>query len=327
MPGKLRIAIMGCADIAKRLVIPAMQQKSSIFEIVGIASRTAEKAKEFSDLFSIPAFTGYETLLDPSLGIDLIYMPLPTGLHEEWVINSLSASKHVLVEKSLALNYGSATTMVELAKKKNLLLAENFMFRHHRQHQFVFGKLNEGVLGEIRLFRSCFGFPPLQPNNFRYDPEVGGGALLDAGAYTVSAARWFLGEELEVSSAILHVNNATESDEWGHVTLMNKEGQTAQLSFGFDNYYQCNYELWCSKGRIVAERAFTPKPNERPVISLEVTSVSEQCHAEPDNHFANILEDVYNAIQAKDHEKYLNNVLNQSRILSSIKEKAVYIYH
>jgi len=225
------------------------------------------------------------------------------------------------------LDYGSASKMVQLAKEKNLLLAENFMFRFHRQHQFVFDKLNEKVIGDFRLFRSCFGFPPLKADNFRYNPEIGGGALLDAGAYTVSAARWFLGEELEVSSSILHMNKTKGSDEWGHITLMNKQGQTAQLSFGFDNFYQCNYELWGSQGKIVAEKAFTPKPNEKPVISLQLASANEQYQSEPDNHFANILEDTYKCIQAKDHDKHLNNVLNQSRVLSMIKEKAVHIYH
>jgi predicted dehydrogenase len=327
MNKKLRIGIMGCAAIAKRLMIPAMIQQNELFEITGIASRTKEKAEDFSNHFNIPAYTGYESLLDPDLNIDIIYMPLPTGLHEEWVIKCLNANKHVLVEKSLASNYQSARKMVQLAKEKGLLLIEDFMFRYHRQHQFVFSKLNSDAFGELRLFRSCFGFPPLKENNFRYDAQLGGGALLDAGAYTVSAARLFLGEELEVTAACLHIDKSKESDVWGNMTLMNNQGQTAQLSFGFDNYYQCNYELWGSKGKIVAERAFTPKPNERPSISLHLSTGEEKYQSEPDNHFANILAEVYRAINSKDFTVHLDHVLNQSRILSAIREKAVYIYH
>jgi predicted dehydrogenase len=323
---QLRIGIMGCADIARRLVIPAIQTHQSLFSIVGIASRTFEKAKEFGDLFNITPYEGYETLLEPSLGVDIIYMPLPTGLHDEWITKCLQAGKHVYVEKSLALNAESAERLVSIARSKRLLLLENFMFRYHSQHQYVFNKIAKGELGEIRLFRSSFGFPPLKENNFRYDPQMGGGALLDAGAYTVSAARWFLGEDLKVATANLHINQHWQSDIYGDMTLVNSKGVTAQLSFGFDNFYQCNYEIWGSKAKIVAERSFTPKPNEQPTILFQHNTAGEVYHAAADNHFANILAEVYRSATARDFESHWNGVLNQSYLLTQIMNKSNKFY-
>ena len=156
---KLGIGIMGCAGIAQRLMIPAILNLPDFFELKGIASRSKEKAQSFGDLFDITAVTDYNELLERE-DIDVIYMPLPAGLHEEWVTRSLQAGKHVLAEKSLALNYGSACRMAALAIKKGLVLMESFMFCYHTQHQWAKDQLIGDQIGDIRLFRSQFGFPP-----------------------------------------------------------------------------------------------------------------------------------------------------------------------
>src|SRR5258708_37754162 len=130
--GKIRIGIMGCANIALRSVIPAILELHDKFDLVAIASRTPEKALKAADQFNILPVTGYDNLLARD-DIDAIYMPLPTGLHEKWVTNALEAGKHVFAEKSLAVDYDSAQRLIELARARKLLLMENFMVRFHSQ--------------------------------------------------------------------------------------------------------------------------------------------------------------------------------------------------
>ena len=321
---KLRIGIIGCASIAKRSVIPALQTLGGLYEVVAIASRVSEKAKEMAHLFDIEPITGYENLVDRT-DIDVIYMPLPTGLHEEWIIKLLNAGKHILVEKSFALSYASAYKLIEIARSKQLLLMENFMFKYHSQHEWVWQQLKNKELGEIRLFRSQFGFPPLDKNNFRYDMNVGGGSLLDAGAYTVKASQWFLGNSLTVDSATLYMDTSRNSDIYGNASLSNEAGQVSQVSFGFDNFYQCNYEFWGSTGKLVAERAFTPKPDERPVVLIEKHGSSKKNEMQHDNHFQKILIEFHARVTDKDHEKHLEEILSQSKILTAISQKALRI--
>lgn len=313
---------MGGANIAERLMIPAILGLPDQFELAAIASRTEENALKFSKLFSIEGIVGYDSLVNRD-DIDAIYMPLPTGLHQEWITKSLKANKHVFVEKSLAMNFDEAQELVNLAESHNLLLMENFMFRYHSQHKFIFNILENNELGEIRLFRSQFGFPPLNDNNFRYNKKLGGGSLLDAAAYTVRASQWFLGTDQRVLSAMLYSKN--DVDLWGNVTLVNAHNIISQLSFGFDNYYKCNYEFWGAKGNIIAERAFTPKPNDHPVMILEKNRQTERIVMETDNHFKNILEDFYYSIKNKQYNEHLEDILNQSRILTDVQEKAIRI--
>ena len=49
---KIRIGIMGCADIAQRLMIPSLLQMPEQFEVAAIASRTKDKADDFASRFN-----------------------------------------------------------------------------------------------------------------------------------------------------------------------------------------------------------------------------------------------------------------------------------
>ena len=321
---RLSIGIMGCANIAQRSMIPAILNLPAYYELKAVASRNEEKAKSFGALFNLDYVTGYEHLLERA-DIDAIYMPLPTGLHEEWIIRSLEAGKHVLVEKSLAVSYQSACKLAALARQKGLVLIENFMFCYHVQHKWVKEQLAQNKIGETRLFRSQFGFPPLENNNFRYNAQLGGGALLDAGAYTVKASQLFLGEDLELLNAVLYIDSARKVDIYGNATLISPTGIVAQLSFGFDNHYVCNYEFWGSKGRLMSEKAFTPRPREHPLMMLEVQGVSEKIKMEADDHFEGILKEFNRSVFTKQYETHINSLLAQSKILTDIQEKSVKI--
>ncbi len=316
---KLKIGVLGCANIAKRSVIPAIKSIAD-FELVAIASRKKAKAEEFATAFNCEAIEGYQNLLNRN-DIDVLYMPLPTGLHEEWVIKALEAGKHILIEKSLAMNYDSAKKMVNLARQKGLLIMENFMFLYHGQHQLVKDLIAQGQIGEMRCFRSSFGFPPLPSDNFRYNKTIGGGALLDAAAYTVRASQLFLGNDIWVEAATLNKLN-TEVDLFGGAYLKTDNDLFAEVAFGFDNFYQCNYEIWGSKGKITAQRAFTPAANFKPTITLENQRDVIDYEIDAENHFVNILNEFKRCIIENDVEMKYEEILNQSRLLQELKNKS-----
>ena len=320
MTGALRIGVMGCANIARQSVIPAILL-SGHTRLLAVASRNAQKARQFAAQFECEAVTGYESLLSRD-DIDAVYMPLPTGLHEEWVIKTLEAGKHVLVEKSFACDYASARLMLELARRSNLLVMENFQFLYHSQYDFVKNLIGRGEIGELRSFRSSFGFPPLNKDNFRYDKALGGGALLDAAAYTIRASQLFLGFDLEVQAATLVTPEDATVDIYGGAYLTAATGAFAQVSFGFDNFYQCNCELWGSKGKLIAQRAFTAGPEFRPSISMEKQGERLDHLLEPDNHFVNLLEEFARCVRSGDFEGKYQEIENQARLLEQVKQHA-----
>src|SRR5690349_18079183 len=110
MKQKVRIGILGCANIAKKYTIKAFQSIDNA-EIVSIASRNSDKARKFASLFSIPTHESYDLLLK-NPHVDAVYIPLPPELHKEWIIKAAKSGKHVLSEKSLTTNFQSAKEIV-----------------------------------------------------------------------------------------------------------------------------------------------------------------------------------------------------------------------
>jgi dTDP-3,4-didehydro-2,6-dideoxy-alpha-D-glucose 3-reductase len=113
---KINIGILGCANIAKRFVIPALKELKE-FKVVGIASRAEDKANQFAKEFDLTPFNSYQLLLNKK-NLDAVYIPLPNSLHYEWIKKALNKNLHVLVEKSMACNYDEVVELNNLAKKK-----------------------------------------------------------------------------------------------------------------------------------------------------------------------------------------------------------------
>jgi len=313
----MNIGVLGCANIAMRSVIPAIKSISD-FNLIAVASRTLNKATEYADKFQCEAIEGYDNLISRK-DIDAIYIPLPTGLHLEYVNKCLESGKHVIAEKSLGMNYTEVDTMVNLAKEKNLLLMENYMFEYHSQHKLVFDLIKNNEIGELRLFRSSFGFPPLPKENFRYNKVLGGGSLLDAAGYPIKAAQMFLGTDVIVKASNLFIDNTLDVDIFGSAYISGSTSVAAQIGFGFDNFYQCNYEIWGSKGKITALRAFTPHPDYSPKIVIEKDNHRQEFPVPADNHFVNILKEFHRAIKEKDFESHYHKLLNQAKLQEEIR--------
>ncbi|EDY42550.2 oxidoreductase family, NAD-binding Rossmann fold protein, partial [Streptomyces sp. SPB074] len=261
----LRMGVLGCADIAVRRILPALTEHRSV-RLVAVASRDRARAEHLAGRFGCAAVTGYQALLDRD-DVDAVYVPLPPGMHHEWVTRALTAGKHVLVEKPLSTAYALSAELVAAAARHDLALAENFMFLHHSQHEAVRGLLGE--IGELRSFSSSFGVPPPAPESFRHSVALGGGALLDVGVYPLRAAQLHLDGDLDVLGACLRVDEGTGVDVAGSVLLSTASGVTAQLDFGFQHSYRSTYALWGSGGRLSVPRAFTPPREHRPVVRIE----------------------------------------------------------
>ena len=139
------------------------------------------------------------------------------------------------------------------------------------------------------------------------------------------ASRFFLGSNQEVISAFLYNDKKNGADIFGNATIKNEKGIISQLSFGFDNFYQCNFEFWGSKGRLSAAKAFTPKPDEITKVLIETNNKVDSVEVGPDNHFVKILKTFSELFCNGEFESVFEDILDQSRTLNDIKEKAIII--
>lgn len=192
MADKIRWGIVSTAKIGLEKVIPGIQ-RSATGVAQAIASRGLDKAQAAArDLGIDKAYGSYEELLaDPD--IDAIYNPLPNHMHVPVTVQAVEAGKHVLCEKPIALDADEARQLLDLPKDR--LVAEGFMVRAHPQWIRARDIVRSGALGELKAIQCFFSFYNDDPGNIRNKPNMGGGALMDIGCYTMLSGRYFFEAE------------------------------------------------------------------------------------------------------------------------------------
>jgi xylose dehydrogenase (NAD/NADP) len=229
--------VLGAAWIADIAVLPAITASNN-GRLVAVASRDSSRAQQLASKHSIARVSpSYESLIDDP-EVEAVYIPLVNNLHKEWTLRAIAAGKHVLCEKPLGMDAVEARNMAAAATSGGVHLMEAFMYRFHpRIREFV-----EGLHDPLHV-EASFGFTLEGAANYRLRRELGGGALLDVGCYTVSLVRWILGEPDDVLararvdgvdmsvSALLHFPAGATASLWAsfesaehqEVTVIDKE--------------------------------------------------------------------------------------------------------
>jgi predicted dehydrogenase len=194
----LRIGVLGAARIAPPALIRPSRAVPEV-TVAAVAARDRTRASAFAAKHDIAVVhAGYEELIaDPS--IDAVYNPLPNGLHARWTLAALAAGKHVLCEKPLTANAGEAREVAAAAQASGLVVMEAFHYRYHPLLDRVLELLP--TLGSPRRIETSLCFPLPKFGDIRYDLSLAGGAMMDAGCYTVHALRTLAGAEPSVVSA------------------------------------------------------------------------------------------------------------------------------
>ena len=280
----INLGVLSPSNIALNRFLPALESINE-FKFVGVAIASKEewdtnskdvesiidlenvKANNFIVNYGGEIFDSYsEMILSDS--IDAVYIPLPPALHYKWAKLALENNKHVLIEKPSTTSLDNSLELIRIAEMNSLALHENYMFKYHSQVKQIQELLKNGIIGDIRLYRMSFGFPFRNNNDYRYNKELGGGALLDCGGYPIKLAYLLLGSESQITASRLNYTDEHDVDIYGSATITNKIGITAQISFGMKNYYRCELEVWGSEGLLRANRIFTAPAEFEPEFEL-----------------------------------------------------------
>ena len=182
---RIKFGILATGNIAGSMA-RAVQDLNEI-ECYAVASRSYEKAKDFTDKWGFEkAYGSYEELVnDPE--VELIYVASPHSHHYPHAKLCLEHGKHVLLEKAFTVNISQAEELIALSKEKGLLLAEAFWPRYMPTRKMLDDLLAQGDIGEVHAVMADFG-APLSHVERMWNPELAGGALLDLGVYPINFA-------------------------------------------------------------------------------------------------------------------------------------------
>lgn len=273
----MKILILGYSAFAQKTVIPALL-KHQKFELAGVASRSGSGERV--------TFRDYREAIKKS-GCEVVYISLHNSLHKKWILESLKAGKHVMVDKPGVLNGKEASECVRQAGKKYLIY-ESLPYLFHRKH-----KILKNEAGNLSFINVCFGFPRLPKDNFRNFKNLGGGVGNDLGPYLVATGEYYYGGfPKRVCSAGGFEKKAVILD-YGNGKIL-----SGVIGFGLD--YQNKLELWGEGCYHKLERAFSfPKVSSG-------------------RAFKNMLDDFYKVYQTGKYKKCNEAFLRRAKILGEI---------
>jgi predicted dehydrogenase len=224
---KLNWAILGPGAVAAEFAQALTEVNGSIY---AVGSRTLEKAQNFAQKYPMEKVYGnYDDMLkDPA--IDVVYVSTPHSNHYEYIIKSLQNNKHVLCEKAITVNSAQLKEIVELAKAKNLVVAEAMTIYHMPLYKKLRDILNSGQLGKLKMVQVSFGScKEYDVKNRFFSKDLAGGALLDIGTYALSFTRYFLSQQPnEVLTTVKTFE--TGVDEQSGIVLKNAADEMAVIS-------------------------------------------------------------------------------------------------
>lgn len=248
---KLKWGILGCANIARKAVIPGILGADNS-ELYAVASRSEEKAKDFAEEFGAQKYyDDYEELLADD-NIEAVYIPLPNGLHKEWTIKAAESKKHILCEKPLSgKNKKEAEEMFAAAQKNDVKLMEAFMYRFQPFVIKLKEMIDSGKIGNIKEINSNFAFDISdRKDDIRMSAELDGGALNDIGCYTVNISRYLMGEMPTKVANFFQKENEDGVDLSGSATLYFEGGRFASLYYSLNSYDEEDLEVVGTEGII-----------------------------------------------------------------------------
>ena len=247
MKQDLKWGILGTGRMAQQFARALSQTGHSVLHAVG--SRAELTARDFAREFEVPnAFASYQELLDNE-ETDAVYVATPHSMHEQCMLDSIEAGKAVLCEKPFTLNAGQAERVIRSAKTGNIFLMEAMWTRFLPATRKLRELIRQEAIGEVQVMLAGGAFmPAFDRNHYLFDPELGGGVMLDAGVYLVSMAYMLLGKPVAIKAMAGFGKSGV--DEHDLVMLQHGNEALASLYVSLRAQSSPDLTLLGSRGRI-----------------------------------------------------------------------------
>lgn len=254
-PSKVRWGLIGCGDISRKRVAPALRD-SSVCELVAVSRARAELAESFAREFGARRWSHdwHDFLMDYE--IDAIYVATPVHLHAEQTIAAAERGKHVLCEKPMALSVADCDRMIAACRGNNVKLGIAY-YRHfypvvRRVKELVdSGELGVPVVAQINAFE-WFDPSASDPRAWLINKSLsGGGPMFDFGCHRVEVLLDIFGDVRDVKATLANTFFDREVEDTATAVLQFERGTCATLTVSHAaREPQDTFSLFCSQGSI-----------------------------------------------------------------------------
>ena len=237
-------------------------------KIVSVASLSKKKNNNLINTIGIDEsqyFTNYEDLIK-SPHIDAIYIATLNNTHFDLIKQCSLNKKKILCEKPMTVNYNEAKEVFGFIKDNKTSFLEAFVYRHHKQSQYLSDIIKKGEIGDIHKVESSFGYKvkKTDPNSRLFNKNLGGGCILDVGCYTTSFCLMIAKILFGKSSSNIELENITGSigvtgvDESAEVDLIFDKKLKMSIKTSIRKEFKNECIIYGSKGKIVIPRPWVP---------------------------------------------------------------------
>ncbi|HYE75130.1 MAG TPA: Gfo/Idh/MocA family oxidoreductase, partial [Blastocatellia bacterium] len=194
---RLRWGLIGCGDISRKRVAPALKALDNC-ELLAVSRARTELAEEFAREFGAERWYSVWRELLNDREIDAVYIATPVYQHAEQTIAAAEAGKHVLCEKPMAKNVAECDRMIDACRANNVRLGIAY-YRHFYpviariKELIAAGEIGQVVLAQINAFER-FNPTPDNPRYWLVKKELsGGGPMMDFGCHRIEVLMNILG--------------------------------------------------------------------------------------------------------------------------------------
>ncbi|MCK4276129.1 MAG: Gfo/Idh/MocA family oxidoreductase, partial [Phycisphaerae bacterium] len=247
----LGLGLIGCGSFGM-FCLEAFSQMDEV-RIAGVADVARPAADAAAGRFGVPAFYNPAELLTAD-GVDIVQIATPPSSHFQLAMASISAGKHVLCEKPLAINTDQADDILAAAERAGVIAPVNFVLRYNRLTEVVKAILNSGVVGKALAARltNC-AFDTYLPNgHWFWDKSISGGIFIEHGVHFFDMYEYWLGPGT-VIDACAEIRPGTNQEDRVACTVRHETGALVSHYHGFDQIKpmdRADHRIICEMGDI-----------------------------------------------------------------------------
>lgn len=303
----MRILILGNSNIFKKKIYFALKKFKKIR--IELASK-----RKISNQFKInKKYNSYNKAINTTKA-KIVYISLINSMHFDWALKSLNNNKHVIVDKPLTANLKDTKKLLNLARKKNLLLAESIVFHYHNQFKNVVSKIN---LKKKTRITALFHIPKLKKNNYRNFKKYDGGCFQDMSPYASYLIYTFLKNKNYLLNK-RHIKNKNGLVNSFSITAKCKN-IVLNASYSFDATYKNKMQIFNNKKRYSINFVFSPPIDKS--LNLEIFDYIKRKKNKVNfinqNIFHTFFKKIFKIIRLKKYHNFYNEIED----IAKIKEK------
>ena len=303
----MRILIIGNSGIFKKKIYFALKK----FKKIKIELASRRKIQE--EIKVNRKYSSYNKAINTTKA-KIVYISLINSMHFKWALKSLNNNKHVIIDKPLTADFNDTKKLLNVAKKKKLLLTESIVFHYHNQFKNIISKIN---LRKRTKITAKFHIPKLEKKNYRNFQKYDGGCFQDMSPYASYLIYFFLKNENyllnkhHIKNKNGLVNSFSISAKYKNISL--------NASFSFNAAYKNDIQITNDKKKYFINYVFSPPINKS--LTVEVFDYLKRKKYKVKFIKQNIFHAYFKEIFKIIRDKKYHNFYNEIEDIAKIKEK------